>query len=254
LPSEELAAVVAHFWQVSWSLDAPFVAETLPYPSLHIVFERDEDGERARVSGVQTQRFMKRLAGCGWAFGIKLRPGACSGLFSAEASSFSERVVPLGRAVGGRAAGWARAIFAASNMAERITLSERFLSLHVRPLSQEAIASRDLVERVERDRELLRTSQLAALLGVDVRTLQRAFRRHVGVSPKWVVARYRLHEAAERLREPAPPSIAFLAQSLGYSDQAHFARDFRRAVGRTPREFATAERIGGSTGSGRRRR
>jgi AraC-like DNA-binding protein len=42
----------------------------------------------------------------------------------------------------------------------------------------------------------------------------------------------------EQLRTEPPMSLAILAASLGYADQAHFSRDFRRMVGRTPRGFA----------------
>jgi AraC-like DNA-binding protein len=67
----------------------------------------------------------------------------------------------------------------------------------------------------------------------------------VGVSPKWVIQRYRLHEAAERLT--ADPSIAqsALASDLGYSDQAHFIRDFKSLVGTSPAAYARAARDAG---------
>nr|WP_242594970.1 helix-turn-helix domain-containing protein [Corallococcus exiguus] len=68
--------------------------------------------------------------------------------------------------------------------------------------------------------------------------MQRLFNRYVGVNPKWVIQRYRLHEAAERLRETPPPELARLALELGYFDQAHFIRDFRRIVGCTPAGYA----------------
>jgi AraC-like DNA-binding protein len=67
------------------------------------------------------------------------------------------------------------------------------------------------------------------------------FRTYVGVTPKWVLQRYRLHEAAEQLAGPNPP-FAALAASLGYADQAHFGRDFKRTIGQTPRSFAAARR------------
>jgi AraC-like DNA-binding protein len=70
-----------------------------------------------------------------------------------------------------------------------------------------------------------------------VRSLQRLFRKYVGVSPKWVIRRYRLHEAAERLKGSRPPPLAELATSLGYADQAHFAREFKQVTGRTARSF-----------------
>ena len=69
----------------------------------------------------------------------------------------------------------------------------------------------------------LRVTDVAARHGVSVRTLQRLFRRHVGVSPKWVLQRYRLHEAAERMAAGEATDLASLAQDLGYFDQAHSA-------------------------------
>jgi AraC-like DNA-binding protein len=101
--------------------------------------------------------------------------------------------------------------------------------------------TRDLVEHMAADRSLLRVEDAAALLGAPPRTLQRRFRRDVGVGPKWVIRRYRLHEAAEQLKGPSPPPLAALAAALGYADQEHFARDFKAVVGRTPAAFAGVE-------------
>jgi AraC-like DNA-binding protein len=84
----------------------------------------------------------------------------------------------------------------------------------------------------------LRVADVAARHGVSVRTLQRLFRRHVGVSPKWVLQRYRLHEAAERMAAGEATDLASLAQDLGYFDQAHFGNDFRRYVGVPPSAYA----------------
>jgi hypothetical protein len=61
------------------------------------------------------------------------------------------------------------------------------------------------------------------------RSLQRLFRRYVGVSPKWVLRRYQLHEAAERIAEGRDGGAAATAPELGYFDQAHFVRDFKDA-------------------------
>jgi AraC-like DNA-binding protein len=69
------------------------------------------------------------------------------------------------------------------------------------------------------------------------------------VSPKWILRRYRLHEAAEQLKGKRPPLLAALAASLGYADQSHFARDFRAVVGQTPRSFARVWSRGPKRGS-----
>ena len=78
--------------------------------------------------------------------------------------------------------------------------------------------------------------------GVNKRTLQRLFAKYVGVSAKWVIQRYRLHEAAERLGGDEDVDLAALALELGYADQAHFARDFRAMVGRPPAAFVRGAR------------
>ena len=70
--------------------------------------------------------------------------------------------------------------------------------------------------------------------GVSVRTVQRLFSEYVGVGPKWVLQRYRLHEALAQLHAGADTDWARFALGLGYYDQAHFVRDFRALVGRTP--------------------
>ena len=237
LPNESLAACIAHFWTVTWDLDAPYEVETLPHPSVHVTFERDRGAELAQVGGVATGRFVRTLKGQGFVFGVKLRPGAFASFFDTSVSDITDRRVPLDALFGAAGVDLSRAMFATTTLSERIDLAEAFLVPRVRPLSLEAARIRDLVERMSTDRSLVRVDQVALAAGLEVRTLERAFARYVGVSPKWVLRRYRLHEAAETLRAAGAPSLVSLALSLGYSDQAHFARDFREVVGLSPRAF-----------------
>ena len=74
--------------------------------------------------------------------------------------------------------------------------------------------------------------------GLCERALQRVFRAHVGATPKWVIRRHRLQEAALRIERGDVRSLAELAASQGYADPSHLARDFKAAVGRSPRDYA----------------
>ena len=68
--------------------------------------------------------------------------------------------------------------------------------------------------------------------GMNKRTLQRLFAKYQsGVSPKWVIQRYRLHEAAEQLAAGSSIGQSALAADLGYSAKAHILRDFISVVG-----------------------
>ena len=92
--------------------------------------------------------------------------------------------------------------------------------------------------RIADDRTITRVDQIADQFTMPARQLQRLFREYVGVTPKWVIQRYRLIEAAERLAAGAVADFAGLALDLGYADQAHFIRDFKKIVGRAPAGFA----------------
>jgi AraC-like DNA-binding protein len=95
-----------------------------------------------------------------------------------------------------------------------------------------------IVARIMGERQITRVADLVSRTGIGERRLRRLFAEFVGVHPKWVIQRYRLHEAAERLAADEDVKLAALALELGYFDQAHFARDFRAIVGRTPAAHA----------------
>jgi AraC-like DNA-binding protein len=83
-----------------------------------------------------------------------------------------------------------------------------------------------------------RVDELADAASISVRSLQRLFAEYVGVSPKWVLMRHRVHLAAERIAADPCLEIAALADELGYADQSHFTTDFVRAVGAAPGAYA----------------
>ena len=86
------------------------------------------------------------------------------------------------------------------------------------------------------DADPAREVSLAAIageVGVAPVRLARAFRRAYGESPGEYLRRRRIHEACARLRDPAI-SLAELASTLGFADQSHFTRVFRKLMGVTP--------------------
>ena len=236
-PSAVLAPLVHHFWAVEWDLRTPFIAEILPHPVASITVAL---AQRMEVAGVRTERMQASRKGAGRAFGITFRPAAFQETLGAPMSSLTDRAVPIATVFGRDGDVLARALLGAPTFEESLAIAEAFLAPRLRPLGRHATATRDIAERMMRDPSLLLASDVATALDVDVRSLQRRFRRYIGVGPKWVIRRYRLHEAAERLKAKSPPPLADLAASLGYADQAHFARDFKSVVGHTPGAFAAS--------------
>jgi AraC-like DNA-binding protein len=101
---------------------------------------------------------------------------------------------------------------------------------------------------VERARELLAASlgqrldldQLSAAVGANKFVLIRQFRRETGTTPHSYRNLLRIERARELLARGA--AAAEIASDLGFADQAHFSRRFKRVVGLTPSSYARATR------------
>ena len=217
-PSSDLDPFVEHYWIVRWDLTAPRVAETVPHPSVHMVLEAG----RSEIVGVLRRKFSRVLAGRGWVVGTKFRPGGLRPFLAQSVSALTDRRVRVQEVFGSRALRLERDVFRCRDDMDALSAVESFL-LSRRPVPDEAM---DLVgsatARVANDRGITRVDQLASELHTTVRRLQRLFAEYVGVSPKWVIQRYRLLDAVERVASGAEVDWADLALELGYADQAHF--------------------------------
>lgn len=241
-PSPDLAPYVEHYWAVEWDLRGlmPERAETLPHPSVHLIFERDGAGREtsSRVAGVSRGKFSRELSGRGGVIAAKFRPGGFYPFVNRDISTFTDQVIPVAEifaAVGDAAA---RSVFAAGDDAARISVLESFLR-ELQPVADEQVPRvTAMVYAIARDRDTTKVEDLVGRYGLNVRAVQRLFAKYVGVSPKWVIQRYRLHEAAEQLASNSALNQTDLALSLGYSDQAHFSRDFKAVVGTPPAAYA----------------
>jgi AraC-like DNA-binding protein len=235
-PVDALRAFVEHFWFISWDLgDAPpYAAATLQHPSVHLVFE---DGG-ARVVGVMTKRFETVLRGRGRVFGVKFRPGGFRPWLGRSVATITDRRIAPADVFGKPVAKLDAAIAASDDELAMIGHATEFLVARLPPPDATVERVAALAASVASDRTITRVERLAALAGSDVRALQRLFRDYVGVGPKWVVNRYRLHEALEQIAAGDAIDWTTLALDLGYFDQAHFIRDFRRLVGVSPAAYA----------------
>jgi AraC-like DNA-binding protein len=240
LPSADLSYFVAHFWIVGWDLrgQPPRLQETLPHPSVHISLEHD----RADIYGIVKGRFTRVIEDHGLVFGIKFRPGGFYPFFRSPVSRLANRVVPVPEVFGPSSRALSEAVLAQATEEEMIEVAEEFLREQEPERDSGAETMGAIVDRIAEDRTLTTVDQAGERFGFTTRSLQRLFARYVGVSPKWVISRYRLLEVVERVAEGEPVDWTGLALDLGYFDQAHFIKDFKSIIGRTPGDYERATR------------
>jgi len=243
-PPADLAPFVEHFWIVRWDLRAhgPRTQEVLPHPSIHWVNEYP----RSEIQGIVRGRFTRVLRGRGQVHSVKFRPGGFSAFVDTPMHRFTGKRSSAVRVLGPVLRGVAARVRDCSDAEAVDLLTDVLRRLEPTP-DPAARRAGEIVLTIAADHEIISVAQVCARSDISRLNLQRLFRRKIGVSPKWVIQRYRLHEVVERIHALPPgesPPWAALAVDLGFTDQAHFARTFRAFVGVSPGHYVKRLRSG----------
>ena len=235
-PSAGVADLIERHWIVGWDHRGrdPLVQETLPDPCVNLAVEPSG----AWVYGVRTGRSTHELAGAGVVIGTKFRPGGFSGLAGGgPVRALTDRTLTLAEAFGDDGEALARALDDAVTVEAVIGAVEALVRRRRPPRDAGRELAQAAVERMRAARPGTPVAEIAARSGLSPRALQRLFARHVGATPKQVLRRFRLQDAVDQVAR-GEDTLARLAADLGYFDQAHFVRDFRTTVGRSPSAYA----------------
>ena len=256
-PPPGFEGFLERFWIPVWSVPPgeQVPQKVLQYPVCLIVITAGY----ARFYGVASGLSTTTLTGDGWAVGVMLAPaagyllvgGAASGggaaggdVAAGSVADYTDRFVDVPEILGdaGRVlADRVRAAMAPDPHSERghhaameayVSQLRRFL-----PVDAEGETVNRLVRYVESGRDVLRVAQVCEAFELGERSLQRLVHRRLGLTPKWLIQRRRLREAADLLRR-GETTATEVAAVLGYADQAHFIRDFSAVTGLTPGRFA----------------
>jgi AraC-like DNA-binding protein len=101
-------------------------------------------------------------------------------------------------------------------------------------------AVRAAAEHIEHKGGEVDVAEVAAAAGLGRRTLERRFLDHVGVSPALLANVLRFRRVFDAIEHDCARPWTDAAAAVGYYDQSHLIRDFRRFVGCTPTEFAAS--------------
>lgn len=131
----------------------------------------------------------------------------------------------------------------AGRIKDALTLLEHyFLAARARIASDSTLGKAGIAMR--KANGTLLVSQVASAAHATVRTLERKFKQSAGYSVKDVSGLMRFEQARNHLWLHPDANLAGLAQELGYTDQSHLSREFKRYSGTTPAAFARKTKAG----------
>lgn len=245
-PSDDLGDLVMRYWVPVWDLPAgvTWSQQVLQYPVCLIVVSTTY----AIAVGPDTGLGRVDLTGTGWGVGTMLQPAAGSLLLGGSVAPLTDRRVDLATLPsldGARLVEEIRGIMAPDPASPRRHLEAlRAVESRIRrlgPVDEAGQVCNDVVALLEARPDIVHVADLCAALRMTERTLQRLTTERMGLTPKWLIQRRRLHDATLAIKE-GRGDLASIAVESGYADQAHFTRDFKRFTGMTPGAYLRAQR------------
>ncbi|MBC3301944.1 AraC family transcriptional regulator [Pseudomonas sp. SWRI18] len=230
MPSEHPA--ISHFYAFDVDLSADLLA--VPDGCVDIVFDCDATRPTVRICGTPLEAQRVELLQGHHYFGVRFAPGVIPGFINVMAEDLTEQEWDLLQV-----SAFAQRIFEnivnAPLLQDQIKLFNDYLAPRLMGRTSKLTAM--VIQQALTHRGDLRIQQLEDLSGYTSRTIHRQFSQDTGVSPKTFCRIIRCQAALESLNTRHDVSFSELALDLGFSDQSHFLRDFKKLVSTTPCDY-----------------
>lgn len=232
-PDPALKDYIEQYWHVTWDLGmgVDHLQQNLPDPTMHLTFEQDG----IWLYGPVTSRFEVTLSGKGMISGVKFRAGALTDLLGVNSRACvdvklpAEAVMPDVMKLVQKAA--------RQNFPDKCQQMDAFFNQLAgrQGRSEGYFLCQNLLDYITQNPDVRQVDQLAAQFQVSVRKIQRLFYQYIGLSPKWVIRKYRMHDVLRLLEQGAV--YQDIIHDLGYYDQSHFIKDFKLFTGKSPSKY-----------------
>jgi AraC-like DNA-binding protein len=164
--------------------------------------------------------------------GVRFRTAGAAAWLQSHANPFTDRRLPMTDAPD---------IARLDGEAERLQAALGYIAARVQPRRYDAQVAAAAAE-IRASEGRIPLDELCARADLSPRALQRRFLEVVGVPPRMLASIVRFRRVFEALQQPGVKSWTEAAQAAGYFDHPQMARDFRRFIGCTPREFLASRR------------
>ncbi|RNM04268.1 AraC family transcriptional regulator [Dickeya undicola] len=224
---------ISHFY--SFDL-AQTVGVTLAVPDgcVDILFDCDPFNPKGRVCGTTLEARGAAIQYKHHYFGVRFAPGVIPDFLDVMAEEIPDQefnfleVVPDAR-------------LAFEEIVQEIDLSRQIslFNAHFTPrlVRKSSPVTTSIIRAMVQQKGNIRIDQLETLTGYTCRTIQRQFRQDTGLSPKAFSRILRGQSALHRIHLQEDISFSNLAFDLGFSDQSHFLREFKKFVSITPCDY-----------------
>ncbi|MBK0092649.1 MULTISPECIES: helix-turn-helix domain-containing protein [Erwiniaceae] len=224
---------ISHFYSFEVAQNACMTL-AIPDGCVDIVFDCDAQRPAARVCGTTLEARGADMQHNHHYFGVRFAPGIIPDFLDVMAEEIPDRefnfldVVPDARLA-------FEQIVQTRDFSRQIALFNAFFT--PRLVRKASAVTSLIIQTMRQQKGNIRIDQLEALTGYTCRTIQRQFRQDTGMSPKAFSRILRCQSALGSIHLQQEVSFSDLAFDLGFSDQSHFLREFKKFISTTPCDY-----------------
>ncbi len=187
------------------------------------------------ILGLLTRPYEVRFSGTVSVFAIRFKPEGIYNIFGIPASIFKDGYEDIGMVLGSHFRSFCHRLREEKNAAGMVSIAESYLVTSLRR-NRPDFNYLNLAAEMIRCKQEVKVKELSNRVAISQRQLEREFKKKLGVSPKHYLRIMRLNEV-QRLLKERPFDLTSIAYHCGYTDQAHFIRDFKKIIGERPTIF-----------------
>lgn len=225
---------ISHFY--CFTLDqAAMEINVVPDGSADIIIKLDDDHPEAWVCG-STKILCSTLIekGCSY-FGVRYQIGETPDFLSIKPKDIVGQSIPL-EDISPIATELLASLATCDNFEQYIAAFQKVCARHKQALGAPELAQRLMPLMIQRHGSIS-IADLSQHSGYSLRTINNAFNNHYGLSPKTFSLILRYQQVLDQLMQSNCERLTDLATDMGFADQSHFCRQFKRYNGQNPREF-----------------
>ena len=250
-PSSRLSAYVELFWYGRFNLNhSPLLSQrVVPNGYIELIIHltdahcellqgRDyETSPDYTLIGIFTQPYEVHFREKVSVFGIRFKPEGIYHVFGMPAFEIHAAFADMESFAGRSFREYTSKMRDLRSIRQMINLSEEYLLSNVRSRGIDLYYLNRAAEIIRRKKGMISMDELAGKTYISTRQLEREFRQKIGMSPKNYMRIARLNEVNRFLNNGRRLLLTDIAYACGYSDQAHFIRDFKNFTGQSPTKF-----------------
>ncbi|MEJ2157738.1 MAG: helix-turn-helix transcriptional regulator [Desulfobacteraceae bacterium] len=251
-PSFRLGAYVELYWFGRFNLDkSPLLSQrVVPNGYVELIIHLTdahcellqgkgyESSPDYTLIGLFTQPYDVHFRETVRVFGIRFKPEGIYPVFGMPASEIQAAFTDMESFTGRNFREYSNRLRDSDTVEKMIRISESYLAGNVDRRRKALYYLNRAAEIIRRKKGLISIEELAGSAYIGARQLEREFRQKVGISPKQYMRIARLNEVNRILssdrRRMLLTDVSYIC---GYTDQAHFIRDFKHFTGESPKKF-----------------